>query len=57
MLLLVRMLHWLLLMLLRSVETTTIRLLLEGRVVGSMMVIGCNGGGQGEGVERRASAP
>jgi len=45
-LLLVRMLDWLLL-LLGSVEAT-IRWLLEGRVVSSMVMIGCNGGGQGE---------
>jgi len=43
-LLLVRMLDWLLL---GSVEAT-IRWLLEGRVVSSMVMIGCNGGGQGE---------
>ena len=43
-LLLVRMLNRLLLMLLlRSVEAT-IRLLLEGRVISSMVVIWCNGG-------------
>jgi len=43
-LLLVRMLDWLLL---GSVEAT-IRGLLEGRVVSSMVMIRCNGGGQGE---------
>ena len=48
-LLLVRMLDRLLMLLLRSVEAT-IRLLLEGRVVSSMVVIRCNGGGKGEGV-------
>ena len=46
-LLLVRMLDRLLMLLLRSVEAT-IRLLLEGRVVSSMVVIRCNRRSQGE---------